>query len=89
VSEHILSSDEAAAIALEKYGPGWVAQDGPDTTSTANFWGWYSCEPVESTHGDWWREASDDPCYAENIGPGHPNPEWRETKRRIERKRDA
>ena len=79
MSEHILSSDEAAAIALEKYGPGWVAQDGPNLDYK---WAWHALEPwVE--YGTWNIWGS------QLIGPGHPNPEWRSTAQRIERKRDA
>ena len=74
-----LTADEAAAIALERYGDGWIALGPPDRWLSWQWW-WYETE-YSAKHGG-------GNCYY--IGPGHPNPDhWRETCQRIERKRDA
>jgi hypothetical protein len=82
VSECTLTADEAAAIALERFGEGWVAQDGPERNEPCagnSVWCWFRHEPY--IREDRWESLG----KWELIGPGHPNPDhWRETKRRID-----
>ena len=82
----LLTASEAAAIAMERFGKGWIAQDGPDGNTHCagnSVWCRFRLEPYIrenrwESFGPW-----------DLIGPGHPNPEWRNTKMKIERRRDA
>jgi hypothetical protein len=70
----MLDATEAAAIALEKYGPGWVAQD------ATGEWYHYRLEPG-AYHDELWSDQEGDMTH---LGNSHPNPEWRSSKMRID-----
>lgn len=68
----LLTAEQAAAIALERFGEGWLVQDGPDPCGE---WAWIWC-PF------WWRSDIEPVasatrwligCLAQYVGPGHPN----------------
>ena len=81
----LLTADEAAAIALEKYGPGWICQDGGDPKridhGTLLPWSWWWCrvEPHGAAIITWMKLGG-----SHYIGSGRPNPEWRSSKMRID-----
>lgn len=81
----ILTADEAATIALERYGDGWIAQDGEACRGVFD-WFFYPRKPRVWEWEFQWQEGG----TPIRIGPGHPNPgHWRSTAQRIERKRDV